>query len=162
MRVVLLGTGGADGWPSPFCACANCTWARAAGVVRGQTAALVDDRLLLDCGPEAPRAAARLGHDFIGVRHLLLTHAHADHIGPSVLEWRRWAGRPEPFDVVGPPAAIALCKEWLDQRDTTVRWHEVRAGDRLQIGSYDVRVIEANHDAQVGPPVLYDLTDAQG
>ncbi len=29
------------------------------GVVRGQTAALVDDVLLLDCGPEAPRAAAR-------------------------------------------------------------------------------------------------------
>ena len=41
-------TGSADGWPNPFCACASCTWAKQAGVIRGQTAALVDDTLMLD------------------------------------------------------------------------------------------------------------------
>jgi adenosylcobinamide kinase/adenosylcobinamide-phosphate guanylyltransferase len=162
MDVLLLGTGSADGWPSPFCTCASCMWAREAGEIRGQTAALVDDTLLLDCGPEAPRAAVRLGRDFTAVRHMLLTHAHADHVGPSVLEWRRWARHTEPLDIVGPPAVIRLCREWTDRGDHTLRWHEVHAGDRLTVGSYDVRVLEANHDLAFGPPVLYDVTDGDG
>ncbi|MDX6287885.1 MAG: adenosylcobinamide kinase / adenosylcobinamide-phosphate guanylyltransferase [Frankiales bacterium] len=162
MEVLLLGTGASDGWPNPFCTCSSCQWARTAGVVRGQTAALVDNTLLLDCGPEAPRAAVRLGRDFTEVRHMLLTHAHSDHIGPNLLEWRRWARRTEPMDVVGPPAVIALCQAWVDRDDRSLRWHEVHAGDRLTVGSYDVRVIEASHDLAFGPPVLYDLTDAEG
>ena len=162
MEIVLLGTGASDGWPNPFCDCASCTWARSAGVVRGQTAALVDNTLLLDCGPEAPRAAVRLGRDFIDVRHMLLTHAHSDHIGPNVLEWRRWAHRTEPLDIVGPPAVIALCRAWTDLDDQSLRWHEVHPGDRLTVGSYDVHVLEANHDVSFGPPVLYDLTDKDG
>lgn len=162
MEVVLLGTGSADGWPSPFCTCASCTWARAAGELRGQTAALVDDTMLLDCGPEAPRAAVRLGRDFIAVRHMMFTHAHADHVAPSVLEWRRWARRTEPLDIVGPPAVIKLCREWTDRDDRAMLFHEVHPGDRLTIGSYDVRVIEANHDEAFGPPVLYDVTGARG
>ena len=61
MRVTLLGTGSADGWPNPFCGCASCESARADGEVRAQTCALVDDALLLDCGPETARQAERFG-----------------------------------------------------------------------------------------------------
>ena len=75
MEVVLLGTGAADGWPNPFCRCASCEDARRCGVLRGQTSALVDDELLIDCGPEAPGATSRLGRTLAGVGHLLITHA---------------------------------------------------------------------------------------
>lgn len=100
MEVLLLGTGSADGWPNPFCTCASCQALLAAGEVRGQTAALVDNVLLLDCGPEAPRAALRAGRTLHGVRHVLLTHTHPDHLGPAALLWRRWARRDEPLDLV--------------------------------------------------------------
>lgn len=153
MRLTLLGTGSADGWPNPFCTCASCNAARATGVIRGQTAVLVEDDLLLDCGPEVPRAAARLGLSLAGVRHLLLTHAHPDHTGPAALLWRSWAERREPLDVIGPPAALAACADWIGPADP-VRQIPVRPGDRRRVGRYDVRVLAANHPDGA---VLYDL-----
>lgn len=162
MRLSLLGTGGADGWPNPFCACASCAGMRARGEVRGQTSALVDDVLLLDCGPEVPRAAVRLGRSLAGVRHLLITHAHPDHLGAAALVWRSWAQRPEPLDLVGPAAVLAACADWIGPDDPVVR-REVHAGDRLRLGDYDVRVLAAVHgEASIGPAVLYDVTGPDG
>lgn len=162
MEVVLLGTGAADGWPNPFCDCASCTWMRVHDDIRGQAAALVDDVLLLDCGPEVPRAAERLGHPLTGVRHLLLTHGHPDHADPAALMWRDWAGAGEPIDVVAPPAVIREWRRWV--ADTApVRWREARAGDRIDVGGYTVRVLPAEHAGPaVGPAVLYDVTGPDG
>ncbi len=57
VRVRLLGTGSADGWPNPWCGCASCTAAAESGAVRGQTSALVDERA--GRRPAAHRAGAR-------------------------------------------------------------------------------------------------------
>src|SRR5699024_9378340 len=90
MEVVLLGTGAADGWPNAFCRCASCVAAAREGEHGGQSAALVDDVLLLDCGPEIPAATVRHGRTLAGVRHVLITHAHFDHLGPQALLARSW------------------------------------------------------------------------
>ncbi|THJ70474.1 MBL fold metallo-hydrolase, partial [Candidatus Frankia alpina] len=191
MRVTLLGTGSADGWPNPWCDCASCAWARK-HEVRGQTAVLVDDALLLDCGPDVPRTAARLGVRLSGLRHLLISHAHPDHLGPESLMWRSWssaAGRP--LDVVGPPAALAVCREFLTRWEgadparegSALRFVPATAGGRspgggssgggspgddpLRLGAGDagylVRPLAARHgDASIGPAVLYDVTAPDG
>ncbi|MCM3922052.1 bifunctional adenosylcobinamide kinase/adenosylcobinamide-phosphate guanylyltransferase [Frankia sp. AiPs1] len=181
MRVTLLGTGSADGWPNPWCDCASCAWARE-HEVRGQTAVLVDDTLLIDCGPDVPRTAARLGVRLSGLRHLLISHAHPDHLGPESLMWRSWssaAGRP--LDIVGPPAALAVCREFLTRwegadpaRDgSALRFVPATAGggspqdDPLRLGVGDavylVRPLAARHgDASIGPAVLYDVTAPDG
>lgn len=162
MEVVLLGTGSAEGWPNPFCECASCVGARGSGQLRGQTAALVDGRLLLDCGPEAPRAAERTGRSLAGVRHLLITHAHPDHVAGAALMWRGWAGRREPLDVIGPEPALAACAEWVGPGDP-VRWRPLRAGDELTLEGYRVRALAATHGGDgSGPALLYEVTSAQG
>lgn len=162
MRVVLLGTGSADGWPNPWCTCASCEWMRRNGETRGQTSALVDDVLLIDCGPEAPRAALRHGHSLAGVRHLLFTHAHPDHLGPAVLMWRGWTEHCDPIDVAGPPAVIEECRRWVAD-DAPIVWHELRAGDEIRLGDYEVRALPATHGGDgIGPALLYDVTDAAG
>ena len=163
MRVVLLGTGSADGWPNPWCTCASCEWMRSNGEIRGQTSALVDGVLLIDCGPEAPRAALRHGHSLAGVRHVLFTHAHPDHFGPAALMWRGWTSRAEPIDVAGPPAVIAESRRWVAPADAPIAWHELRAGDQVRLGGYDVRALAASHGHDdIGPALLYDITDARG
>src|SRR5690606_29565905 len=88
MSLRLVGTGAADGWPTPFCACASCSAERASGRVRAQAAALLDCEVLLDCGPSTPLAAERLGISLAGVRLLLWTHQHSDHFSPATLMYR--------------------------------------------------------------------------
>lgn len=159
MDVLTLGTGSADGWPNPFCACASCSAERAAGRVRGQTAALVDGRLLLDLGPETPRAAERLGMSLSAVRHVLITHPHPDHCSPAFLLFRSWAAD-GPLDVVGPPAVVDACRMWVAP-DSPVSFHAVLPGDRLTLGEYDVQVLAARHGAE-GTAVLYDVAAPGG
>lgn len=157
MEIVLLGTGSADGWPNPFCGCASC---RSATAVRAQTAALVDGALLLDCGPEAPRAAMHCGRSLAQVRHILFTHGHPDHVGPAALLMRHWTGATEPLDVVGPAGALDQCRDWVAPHDP-VRFQTVRAGDRIRLGDYDVRVLAAAHGSDIGgDAVLYDVASA--
>ncbi|WP_420879469.1 bifunctional adenosylcobinamide kinase/adenosylcobinamide-phosphate guanylyltransferase [Rhodococcus sp. (in: high G+C Gram-positive bacteria)] len=162
MEVVLLGTGSADGWPNPFCVCASCRIAAERGEIRGQTAALIDDAILLDCGPDVPRAAVRAGRSLAGVRHLLLTHAHPDHLNPAALLFRSWVRRDQPLDVVGPADALDLCRDWVGP-DDPVRFVPVVPGERIVLNGYEFRVLEAAHRVfRNGDSVLYDVADPAG
>ncbi len=159
MNLTLLGTGSADGWPNPHCGCASCSAARSAGSLRGQTAALLDGVLLLDCGPETPHAAQRAGLDLTRLRHVLITHAHPDHCAPAFLLFRSWVGS-DPLDVVGPPDVVEQARVWVGP-DSPVNFVAVSAGDRLTLASYDVRVLAALHGEE-GTGVLYDVTGPGG
>ncbi|MCF8570101.1 bifunctional adenosylcobinamide kinase/adenosylcobinamide-phosphate guanylyltransferase [Gordonia sp. HY002] len=158
MEVVLLGAGAADGWPNPFCGCGSCVGAASLCETRGQTSALVDDTLLLDCGPGVPGAAVRAGRLLAGVRFLLITHAHTDHLEPHVLLSRSWVPGLDELCVVGPTDAVDACRDWVGP-DDPVRFLPVAAGDRVRLGGYDVRVLPARHRVFVdGDAVLYDVT----
>jgi adenosylcobinamide kinase / adenosylcobinamide-phosphate guanylyltransferase len=159
VNLTVLGTGSADGWPNPHCRCASCAGARAAGTLRGQTAALLEGELLLDCGPETPQAAQRAGADLTRLRHVLVTHAHPDHCAPAFLLFRSWVSG-EPLDVLGPPAVIEQARMWVAP-DSPVRFVTVTAGDRVGLGRYDVRVHASRHGAP-GEGVLYDVTTPAG
>ena len=159
MNLTVLGTGSADGWPNPHCRCASCGAARSAGALRGQTSALLDGELLLDCGPETPQAAQRAGTDLTGLRHVLITHAHPDHCAPAFLLFRAWVTQ-GPLDVLGPPDVLEQARMWVAP-GSPVRFVEVRPGERHRLGRYDVRVHAAQHGAQ-DSSVLYDVAGPGG
>ena len=60
MDAVLIGTGGARGWPEPGCGCASCRRAAAAGPGRSPGRVLIDGALILTPG-EPPRPAPDAG-----------------------------------------------------------------------------------------------------
>jgi adenosylcobinamide kinase/adenosylcobinamide-phosphate guanylyltransferase len=160
MRLQLLGTGCSDGWPNPWCTCASCTAAADAGIVRGQTSALLDDRLLLDIGAEAPRAALRHGTSLAGVEVVLATHAHPDHHAWPAWMWRGWAPTRQPAHPGRPAAVLADCQQAPGRHREHV---EVRAGDRLSVAGYDVVALRRRTpDRDAGPAVLYDVTAPDG
>jgi adenosylcobinamide kinase/adenosylcobinamide-phosphate guanylyltransferase len=163
VRLQLLGTGSADGWPNPWCRCASCEWARGAGELRGQTGVLVDEVLLLDCGPDVPRAAARFGISLAGVRLILLGHAHPDHCTPDALMCRAWSTQAgQPLEILAPPAAVAAFGAAADPT-APLTFTTVRAGDELVREGYRIRVHPARHAGpEIGPAVLYDLTGPGG
>ena len=150
MRVRLLGTGSADGWPNAFCACASCACERAAGRTRAQSGALVDDAVLLDGGATAGWAASRSGADLAGVRLLLLTHQHTDHAHPAGLLYRSWAGG-GPLTVAGPPDVVEACRPWLPP-ETDVELRAVAPGDVVERGGYAARALPAAHGTGLGAP----------
>jgi adenosylcobinamide kinase/adenosylcobinamide-phosphate guanylyltransferase len=157
MQVRLLGTGASSGWPNPWCTCRSCTAAAADGVVRGQTSALLDGRLLLDVGPDAPRAALRQGVSFAGVAGALITHAHPDHSAPPVWMWRGWVSD-APLQLVAPEAVLeAAADRFGDGISTTV----AGVGEETDVAGYRVRVLPAEHRCP-GEAVLYDVTGPDG
>jgi phosphoribosyl 1,2-cyclic phosphate phosphodiesterase len=85
MRLQFLGTSASEGYPNAFCECENCTAARAAGgpSLRKRTAALIDERLLIDLGPDLMAAALQHGFSLAGIEYCLQTHEHHDHFDPS-------------------------------------------------------------------------------
>ncbi|MFT3971781.1 MAG: MBL fold metallo-hydrolase [Micropruina sp.] len=153
MDVLLLGTGASDGVPNAWCTCPTCAEARASGAIRTNASALVDNVLLLDSGPEAPRQAQRFGRDLCGLRTVLITHAHDDHLNPSFLMHRGWVSE-QPLQVIGPAPAIARCVDWLKPGQTVVTLTTVTAGDEFTVNGYRVLVLPATHHA-LGEAVLY-------
>ena len=160
MRVHLLGTGASDGWPNPWCSCPACRAALAEGLVRGQTSALVDGRLLLDLGPDGPRSALRAGLSLAAVDTVLVTHGHPDHHAWPAWMWRGWAAGRRPLTLVAPPAVVADARPHLDDTVTAI---EVRAGEQVHVNGYDVVALPAAHAGpSAGPAVVYDLTGPDG
>ena len=146
MRIQLLGTGSADGWPNPFCGCASCAAERADGRTRRPSSALIDDVVLIDCGPTTPHLPASV--NLTRVAHVLITHGHPDHLHPAFLLTRSWVTTDAPLDVWGPPHAIALCRDWLAP-NSPVRLHAVSSGDVLALttpeSQYTVTALPAAH-----------------
>ncbi len=161
MEVRLLGTGAADGWPQAFCRCTSCAAQRGSGILRVPTSALVDDVLLIDANADSPGAAGRARTDLAGVRHLLVSHAHVDHLAPQLLLFRSWVDQ-TPLDVVGPAPVLEACRPWVAP-DAPVRWIEAAAGDEIEIDEHRVRVLPANHQVMAGgDAVLFDVTAPDG
>lgn len=100
MRFTFLGTSASNAFPEAFCNCRNCHTARSEGgrSLRKRSAALVNDDLLVDLGPDIMTASQLHGIDLTRVQHCIQTHAHADHLDLSHL-----LSRSPGFGVVGAP-----------------------------------------------------------
>ena len=169
-EVLVLGTGAADGWPSPFCECLSCEDMRSRHRVRTPTAALLDDIILIDAGPTVPSAVARAGRSLRAVHHVLVTHAHPDHLDPALLLWLQWNPTLHTLHLWGPATVVHACRDWIGP-DTPVALHPVAPGDVVALptprGTYRARVIGARHegstpDAVAAEAVLYDVATPSG
>lgn len=107
MELLLLGTAAADGWPSPFCDCPRCAEARRRGGpnIRSRSGALIDSDLKIDWSPDTLVQMQRIGRSLTGLRTLLFTHQHRDHIEPVELRMMKqgYTQTPlaEPLEVFG-------------------------------------------------------------
>lgn len=113
MRLRLLGTGAADGLPNAFCRCSTCQDARTRRRVRTRSSLLIDDRILIDPGPDAATQTARAGIDLFDVRHWFITHGHPDHLDPMLLLSRYWVLPNDPLRIWGPRQALNKLQDWL-------------------------------------------------
>ena len=97
MKATLLGTGAADGIPAFYSGTRVSRYARENGGkdVRSRCAAIVDDVLKIDLGPDTWHQLAREGHDARDWIALLITHSDDDHFSIDELQYAVY-----PFNVM--------------------------------------------------------------
>jgi len=172
MLITFLGTSAANAYPEAFCQCNHCERARALGgpSLRRRSAALVNDDLLMDLGPDILAASFTFGRPLTGVRYCLQTHAHADHLDPT-----HFFSRSPEFGVVGAPrlhfyaspGSLKVAAQLLERDCAPASFLDPAVGERLNleihriealqsvlVGSYRVTAFPANHDPTV-EPLLY-------
>ena len=116
MKLVFLGTAAAEGIPALWCNCDICREARKRGGkdIRHRCCYLVDDDTMIDFGLDIFDQARRENIDLPGLKRIILTHPHADHISPSELVYRRNPG----FCTDVPDYKLDLIASKLTMRET--------------------------------------------
>lgn len=172
MLVTFLGTAAANAYPEAFCRCGNCQRARSLGgpSLRKRSAALINDDLLIDLGPDIMTAANLHARPLTKVRYCLQTHSHADHLDAS-----HFLSRSPGYGVVGAPrlhfyaspGTIQVAARLLERDCAPLSFLDPEVGERLNLevhpieafqtvtfGRYRATAFPANHDPVV-EPLLY-------
>jgi phosphoribosyl 1,2-cyclic phosphate phosphodiesterase len=163
MNFTFLGTSAANAFPEAFCSCHNCQAARSEGgkSLRKRSAALVNDDLLIDLGPDIMTASQQHQIDLTNVQFCIQTHPHADH-----LDFSHLLSRSPGFGVVGAPrlhfyassatlerASQSFKRDLSDldlfsaeaETDLNVSIHEITPLEPFEIGPYRIIAFQANH-----------------
>ena len=169
MKIKILGTAAAEGFPALFCECDTCKRARAAGGrnLRTRSQALVDDTLLIDFGPDTLSHTLYGGLNLTRVTDLLITHSHCDHLLVSDFENRKDGYckiyNKKPLNVYATTPSTEKIKE-LCKRDLKINeaviLNEIFPFNEYKVGKYSVFPLKADHDAKTSP-VIYLISDGQ-
>jgi len=177
MTITFLGTAAANAFPEAFCKCRNCAQARTLGgpSLRKRSAALINNDLLLDLGPDIMSASHMHGCSLDEVRYCLQTHPHADHLDLSHL-----LSRSPAYGVVGAPVLnFYASRETLERAAETFerdlagygllsheaekylnfKIHQIQPLEAFPVGTYSVMAFPANHAPGMGA-MLYAIEAA--
>jgi phosphoribosyl 1,2-cyclic phosphate phosphodiesterase len=165
MQLEVLGSGGAVTTPRPHCTCGVCVEARAKGIPYARTGPSVfvhGPDVLIDTPEESKLQLDR--SRITRIAAALYSHWHPDHTaGRRVWEtrnydfrpWPREAKRVERTPVYLPERVAADFREWmglwdhfefLQERQGTVRVHELRDGDTVELGGTAMTPIRLAED----------------
>lgn len=172
MRLRFLGTAASEGFPDAFCDCENCRRARERGgtSLRRRSAALINDELLIDFGPDLMAAALMDGLSLAQIRYCLQTHEHSDHLDPTHFQSRSagcavygtprlqyFATRGAMAKVeaaLGGKAAKGLTDPEVGER-YNLSAHVVEPFQTFDAGPYRVHSVKADHDPEHLEALLY-------
>lgn len=167
MKVTLLGTSAAEGWPGLFCRCEACGKARKlrGRNIRTRSSALVDGVLKIDFPPDTLHHVIEYDIDLRCLKALLFTHAHDDHFSWPELQYRGEHFVPQPIPdklpVYGPSDVIQGIEMRLNLDLVPITLHTLCAWNTAQIAGYRITPILAQHDPEQ-TCFNYIITDEEG
>lgn len=90
MKVKFLGTSGAENYPSLWCECENCKYARThkGKNIRFSSSIFIEPDILVDFPPTLHYQALTHCIELSKIEHLFFTHSHEDHFYQYLIRWR--------------------------------------------------------------------------
>jgi phosphoribosyl 1,2-cyclic phosphate phosphodiesterase len=167
MKIKLLGTSGAEGWPGLFCRCPVCRVARLEDGKnrRTRSSALIDGVLKLDFPSDILQQVVRWNIDLLDLRAILFTHSHDDHLCAAELQYAGPYFVPQPIrqrmPIYGPVDAICKIKTAIDTDALPFALHILEPEEAVAIAGYTVTPILAQHDPKL-VCFNYIITDPAG
>lgn len=162
MKLQYLGTAAAEGIPAPFCRCETCREAARRGGkdLRLRSSALVDDRLLIDPGPDVYAATLRFRLSLSEVRNAIITHAHSDHfqrelMGAFTPVTAHIDRKNDRFHLWGSEYTASAWNEYVTTMQMAepelanyVEFHVIKPYDTVEIEGIRVTAIKARHSCK--------------
>lgn len=173
MKLKYLGTAAAEGWPALFCDCPSCRKARELGGknIRTRAQAVLDDKILIDFGPDTYLHVLRDGLKLHEIQHCIMTHGHSDHLYATdlMMKARPYAqvGKETPFHVYGSKRIEELYKRMREVDDDSenldecVKMVEIEPFVPFTILDYRVTPLLAAHDP-AEKCLIYLVEDSEG
>ena len=132
MKIQFIGTGAADFDWSEY---------GKPGVL-GSTSTLLDDHVLIDCGPTVPAALARFNADAAEITDIVITHNHSDHFDMESVKKIAGNGKIRLFGSPQVCAEAEVCCE-VHPVSYGCRFHPYQdAPNRVQCRSYGHASVE--------------------
>jgi phosphoribosyl 1,2-cyclic phosphate phosphodiesterase len=155
MKITLLGTSGAEGWPGLFCRCSVCQVARAEEGKnrRTRSSALIDGVLKLDFPSDILQQIVRSKIDLLDLQAILFTHSHDDHLCAAELQYAGPYFVPTPLvqrlPIYGPIDAICKIKAAIDTDRLPFSLHVLNLHEPIDVAGYTVTPVAAQHDSSI-------------
>lgn len=148
MDILLQGTGAADGIPSFFGDDRVSRHARLHGGkdLRQRSAALIDQNLKIDFGPETWRQCLEHGVHPLDISAVLITHTHDDHLARNEIQYALipfTQAEMMPFPFFG--NQMAYDKIFERYPDWPIEFHLIRSFESFETTTYRVTPIAAYH-----------------
>ena len=166
MKIRYLGTAAAEGIPALFCACEKCRKARKLGGrnLRMRSQALIDDRLLIDLGPDLLAHCLRFDIDLTQLHHCLVTHNHEDHFYVNSLYYIRkgcYSTPPEDwtFHVYGNTVITKMVHAAGVTSSSQLQGIPVEPFQPFVVDKYTVTALKALHGSE--DPYIYVISDSR-
>ncbi|MCD6546192.1 MAG: MBL fold metallo-hydrolase [Thermotogae bacterium] len=153
MEIVFLGTAAFEGYPNPFCNGEHCLSAISSSKnidKRLRSAVLIDNRVLIDFGPDIVASSQKLGLNLSKVELLLITHSHEDHLYIPNFAMRQRAFNNK-FDELIDMTVMAsddVMKKIIESEysvDAKLILKPVAPFKTYEFGEYEITPVSANH-----------------
>ncbi len=159
MKFQYLGTSASEGVPAVFCECEMCNEVRRRGGrdLRTRSCAVINDKVMLDFGPEAYVQSVRFGVHLSKIRHLLVTHPHTDHFQMNNFPLRGgfWGMNlcEDVMTVYGGKEVFERVSEYLETGREVTRPHfaakKLTAFEPFEDDEYKFIPLRAQHDPSI-------------
>lgn len=164
MKIKYLGTGAAEGIPAVFCHCDICNHARKYKNrnIRTRSQALIDDKILIDFGPDTYLHSLKYDINLSNIYHCLITHSHNDHLYvEDILARRRSRANllkgTLPLTIYGGKGVERILNPKEDgsiTKDSSVFFSKMRPFEKILVDNeYSITALPANHKTE--EPFVY-------